>query len=283
MLSAGPSLLLLDANTGKPIGKDAELTHGKLRWNGIGMGVWPLNLLPLRAPHQRAGHVRRADRRGRLPPPRTALHPLEGPASAAEGRQEVKRRRTTTDFTDSTDEEKKGTRVEARRHEARTIRPFSSPWHSSPLFCRLSVVVACLAAARSRGRAGRGAVRRGPELQRRAGGQPRGQSIRKVAEEIAAIPSATLGIAAISSDTLARLPCGARPRARKLASTAAPSPTLSASHSPLRCGCASNGPWPQGAELLAFWLKDDGSPNLLRLHLARAPVTSRRERRTSGR
>ena len=49
MVSAGPSLLILDANTGKPIGKDAELTNGKRRWNGIGTGVWPLNLLPLRS------------------------------------------------------------------------------------------------------------------------------------------------------------------------------------------------------------------------------------------
>ena len=49
MVSAGPNLLILDANTGKPIGKDAELTNGKLRWSGIGMGVWPLNLLPLRS------------------------------------------------------------------------------------------------------------------------------------------------------------------------------------------------------------------------------------------
>jgi len=49
MMSAGPSLLVLDASTGKPLGKDAELTNGKLRWNGIGMGVWPLNVLPLRS------------------------------------------------------------------------------------------------------------------------------------------------------------------------------------------------------------------------------------------
>ena len=46
MVSAGPSLVVLDANTGALLGKDGGLTTGGVKWNGVGMGAWPVNLLP---------------------------------------------------------------------------------------------------------------------------------------------------------------------------------------------------------------------------------------------